>query len=91
MQLSFTSITNSLSSFLKRYHFIMFIVLIVSSTSLVVLLINNTIALSDETNGYTSKQNDVSFDESTINRLRALKANSEQTDKLPVTGRVSPF
>jgi hypothetical protein len=91
MNISLTSITKSLSNFFKRYHFIIFVVFIVGSASYVILLINNTVALSDESNGYTSKQNDSSFDEDTIKRLRELKGNDQETEKLPATGRVSPF
>lgn len=91
MRLSFTTIKKSLSSFFKRYHFIIFIVYIMGSASYVILIINNTVALSDESNGYTSEENKTSFDEDTINRLRGLKDGSQETEKLPVTGRVSPF
>ncbi len=91
MNISITPIVRTASAFFKRYHFIIFIVYIMGSASFVVLLINQTISLSDESNGYTSQENNISFDEDTISRLRALKDSNETTEKLPVSGRVSPF
>lgn len=91
MNISLTVIINRLSSFLKRYHFIIIVVYIMGSSSYAILLISKTIELSDESNGYTSQENATGFDEDTIKRLRNLKTGDQDTEKLPVSGRVSPF
>lgn len=91
MNISLTAIKNSIVSFLKRYHFVIVIVYIVGSSSYAILLISKTIELSDDTNGYTSQENVTTFDEDTITRLRNLKTGDQDTEKLPVSGRVSPF
>lgn len=91
MNISLTVIINRLTSFLKRYHFIIIVVYLVGSSSYAILMISQTIALSDESNGYTSQQSTSDFDEETIKRLRNLKTDDQNTEKLPVSGRVSPF
>jgi hypothetical protein len=91
MQISLKSIQQSISIFFGRYHFIILIVFLVCSASYTVLLINETVGLSDDANGYTSQENSTRFDEETIKRLRSLKDSDQQTEKLPVSGRVSPF
>ena len=91
MNISITAIRKNLAAFFGRYHFIIFIVYIMGSASYAILLISSTVALSDEPNGYVSTTNNTTFDEDTINRLRQLKAGNQETDKLPATGRVSPF
>lgn len=91
MNISLTVIINRLSSFLKRYHFIILVVYLMASSSYAILLISKTIELSDESNGYTSQENATGFDEDTIKRLRNLKTGDQDTEKLPVSGRVSPF
>lgn len=91
MNISLTVIINHLSSFLKRYHFIIIVVYLMGSSSYAILLISKTIELSDESNGYTSQETTTGFDEDTIKRLRNLKTGDQDTEKLPVSGRVSPF
>lgn len=91
MNISLTVIINRLSSFLKRYHFIIIVVYLMGSSSYAILLISKTIELSDESNGYTSQETTTGFDEDTIKRLRNLKTGDQDTEKLPVSGRVSPF
>lgn len=91
MNISLTAIRKNLTTFLGRYHFIIFIVYIVGSASYAIVLISSTVALSDEPNGYVSTTNSTSFDEETMARLRQLKDGNQATDKIPITGRVSPF
>lgn len=91
MKLNFSSLTNSIVAFFQRYHFLMFFVFIVGSLCVGVIMLYSTIQLSDEANGYTSQGADTSFDQTTIDRLRDLKQSTQETEKLPVSGRVSPF
>jgi len=91
MKLDISPLINSISSFLRRYHFLIFFVFIVGSLCVGVLMLYSAIQLSDEANGYTPPTSDTSFDQDTIDRLRDLKQSSQETQKLPVTGRVSPF
>lgn len=91
MKLDLSPLTNSIASFLKRYHFLLFFVFIIGSLCIGVLMLYSAIQLSDESNGYTPQTSDTSFDKDTIDRLRDLKQSSQETQKLPVSGRVSPF
>jgi len=91
MEISLTSIKNGLSHFFNRYHFIIFFVFSIGGISIGILLLNNAIVSSDNANGYTSTVNDTTFDQDTIKRLEALKEPGQETEKLPLSGRTSPF
>ena len=91
MEINLSSLKNSLVRFFSRYHFILFFLYVAVSIGAGVILIYSTIELSDQSNGYVSQENKVSFDEETIKRLRDLKQPGQATEKLPTAGRVSPF
>ena len=91
MEISLTAIKHSISNFIGRYHFIIFFTLSIIGLSLGMLEINKTIIASDDANGYTSTVNNTTFDQDTIKRLKALKEPGQETEKLPLTGRISPF
>lgn len=91
MEISLNSIKNGLANFFARYHFIIFFVFSIGGLSIGILMLNNAIISSDDANGYTSTVNNTNFDQDTINRLKALKEPGQETEKLPLTGRTSPF
>lgn len=91
MEISINSIKNNLANFFARYHFIIFFVFTVGGLSIGILRLNNVIVSSDNANGYTSNVNITDFDQDTIKRLKALKELGQETEKLPLTGRISPF
>jgi hypothetical protein len=88
---SLSSIITSVSYFIRRYHFIIFFVIMVGGLSVAMFFLNKVIVSSDEPNGYTSKSDEADFDQATIDRLRALKESDQSTKKLEFTGRLSPF
>lgn len=91
MNISLTSIKNGILSFLSRYYTIIFLLYIFGGLIVGMWLINAVIVSSDDPGAYTSQINNTDFDEDTIKRLRELKQAGQQTEKLPVSGRVSPF
>jgi len=91
MDISLTSIKNSITSFFGRYYTIIFLLYIFGGLIVGMWLINAVIVSSDDPGDYTSQINNTSFDEDTIKRLRELRTAGQSTQKLPVSGRVSPF
>lgn len=75
-----------------RYHLTLFIVVLVGGLSTAVLMLNEILMQSSDTNGYTSSLNNSGFDQATIDRLKQLKSSSEaSTDLTLPAGRVNPF
>lgn len=91
MELSLLTIKTRLSNFFGRYHYIIFFVFIVSGLAIAMLVLNQTVASSDEPNGYSSDANKITLDQTTIDKLRKLKKSDETTPKLEITGRSNPF
>jgi hypothetical protein len=91
MDINLSSIQKGITSFLQRYHFILFFVYVISGLSFGIWSIYGIIELSDQTNGYTSQTNSTTFDQATIERLRGLRYSTQETETLPTEGRVSPF
>lgn len=91
MDINLLAIKKAISSFLGRYHFILFFVYVISGLSLGVWSVYGVIELTDQSNGYTSQANSTGFDQAAIDRLRNLKDSNQQTEQLPVSGRTSPF
>lgn len=89
MNVSFPTISNKISSFFARYHFIIFFVFIGSGLIAAVAITNATLTQQDD--GYVSKINDTGFDQATMQRLRALKTTGETVDKLDFSGRTTPY
>lgn len=93
MQLSITSIKKVLSTFLHRYNLVLFVVIVVGGLSGAIFLLNSVLITSDNTNGYTSQINKISFDADTIEKLKKLKTSGEATNKLNLSNgqRINPF
>ncbi len=92
ISISPTAIKSFASRFLRRYHVVVFVVFALGSLAIAIFSLGQVISLSDKANGYVSNQNNTSFDQATIERLRGLKNSSESTEKLNFPdGRVNPF
>ena len=93
MQISIASIKQVFAKFLRRYHVILFVVVVVGGLSGAIFLLNNVLILSDQSNDYTSQINKTTFDADTIKKLKMLKTSGEQTSKLDLSGgrRINPF
>ena len=92
MDISLITIKRSITTFLKRYHIVLFVVIVLGGLGSAVLLLNNTVNLSGESNGYISTANSTSFDQATINRINQLKSPDQNNSALDLTkGRTNPF
>lgn len=93
MQISLTSIKKNITKLLHRYHFILFVIVVMGGLSGAIFLLNNVLVVSDDAGGYTSQLNKESFDTETIEKLKELRASDEQTAKLDFQNgkRIDPF
>lgn len=88
LNLSTQAIKKAIVAFLHRFHIIIFVVLILGGLAVVVLLLNNIVALSGQKNGYAPDTNNATFDQTTIQKIENLQ-NRSQTP--PTSGRTNPF
>jgi hypothetical protein len=92
MNISLPGIKKILLDFLRRYHLMIFVVLVLGSLVLVVYLLNNIIVSSGESNGYVSAGSNATFDKDTIDRIDRLQSSSESSSDLNLSqGRTNPF
>ncbi len=85
------ALVKSFGSFLRRFHLLLFFVLIVGCLSAAVILINNTLTEnSDQT--YTSTINAGTIDQATLQRVQSLHPSGQPSTAptLP-PGRINPF
>lgn len=84
------SLMKPIGIFLRRFHFIVFFVIVVSCLSAAVVLINET--LTDSSDPYTSSINAGTIDRATLERIQSLHPSS-QPDTAPELpqGRINPF
>jgi uncharacterized protein YoxC len=85
IKLSLRSIKNIAVAFL---HIVLFVVIVLGGLAVVILLLNNIVGLSSQSNGYTADTSNASFDQATINKIEDLNNRSQTT---PTTGRTNPF
>jgi len=76
---------------LRRFHLLLFFILIVGCLAVAVILINKTLTdSSDDT--YISTINAGSIDQSTLNRVQSLHPSSQPAEPLQQPeGRINPF
>ena len=78
-------------AFLRRFHLLLFFILVASLLSVTVILINKTIT-DTASQEYTSNISAGSIDNATLNRIQSLHTSDTPTTSLPdQTGRTNPF
>ncbi len=83
-------IQQKLAAFFGRFHLILFTVVVFGSLAVAVLLLNDTITKSGDTNSTATSAN-TTFDQSTIDRIKQLKT-PDQSGQLDLpAGRTNPF
>lgn len=91
MELSSSALQASLSKFFKRYHVIIYVVIVAGSLAGVVLTFY-TIVNSSEQGSDLSSGNSAQFDSSTIKRIDQLKDRNQNQGSLDLSnGRTNPF
>lgn len=82
----------SITSFLHRFHLVIFIAFLAVALSIVVLMLNGIINKSGDTSDIETISTSSNFDEETIERISELKTSSEPSAPLNFSGgRVNPF
>jgi hypothetical protein len=85
-------ILKPLKALTKRFHLMLFFILVASGLSGAVLVINNTLQENSDDQTYTSSINAGSIDQVTLDRLNALHTSAQSTPApaLPA-GRINPI
>ena len=86
-----SSLTRPISIFFRRFHLLLFFVLIVGIVAAAVLFINNALTEPSQEE-YTSSINAGSIDQATLERIQSLHSSSQpiSAPELP-EGRINPF
>jgi len=88
INLSLQSVKKLIVAFLHRFHVVIFVIVVLGGLAVVIFLLNNIVALSDQSNGYTSNTDNAGFDQTTIKKIEDLKNRSQN---VPTSGRSNPF
>lgn len=85
------NILRPLGKFMRRFHMIIFIILIVGIVAASVLMINNALT-NVATDDYTSSINAGSIDQATLERIQSLHTSAQPAPAPAMpAGRVNPF
>lgn len=80
------------ADFLRRFHLVIFIVIVVLSLSVAIFLLNIIVNKASGTDPSLMGGGSETFDQATIQRVERLKSSNEQGAPLDlVNGRISPF
>lgn len=92
MDISLDSIKKPLGHILRRYHVVLFVVLVIGGLGAAILILNNTINQSGLDDGYVSTANSTTFDKATIERVNQLKSRDQNSETIDFSkGRTNPF
>jgi hypothetical protein len=84
-------VSKSFGSLLRRFHMIIFFICIVAVLAVAVIQINLILTASPSDTTYTSSISTGTIDESTLNRVQALRDSNEAATPTIPEGRNNPF
>lgn len=90
INLSLQSFKQSLGRFLHRFHVLIFTILILGGLAVVILLLNNIVVRSGQSEGYQADTGTTSFDQATIKKIEELETRG-QSSPPPAGVRTNPF
>jgi hypothetical protein len=88
VNLSAQAIKQLVVAFLHRFHIVIFVIVALGGLAVTILLLNNIVVLSSQSNGYTPDVNNATFDQATIKKIEDLQNRSQSP---PTSGRTNPF
>lgn len=99
MDINISNITQTFSSFLHRYHVIVFVVVVLGALGLGIFIIYQQTLATDLAQGYTAQSNNTSFDSQTSDQIRKLHpseyrlppAQPSEERNIVNVGDVNPF
>lgn len=78
-------------AFLKRYHLVIFVVIVVLLLSVAILLLNGIVSIASGTDAPVQSTSS-NFDQATIDRIKELKTSDQPSEPLDLSkGRINPF
>lgn len=89
--LALANLGQALNRLLYRFGLLAIFVIIAIGLVISILMLNSVIARTDQSNGYQPTTTSITFDESTVQKIENLKAESEKTDRIQASGRLLPF
>ena len=93
LKLSLITIKKSLTTFLHRFHVMIFVVVVLGGTITMILLLNGIIVRSSDSDGYVAPNaSNATFDQATIKKIEDLKTSDQGSGDLDLSnGRTNPF
>jgi hypothetical protein len=92
ISLSLPAIKKRIFLFLKRFHVVLFVVIVLGGLSVVILLLSATITQSTEPGDYTPQSTNIIFDETTMQRIEELRTREQGDASIDTSqGRTNPF
>jgi len=86
-----TSLSGQFSTFMYKHHFVLFVIVVIGSMSVVVYLINQSLTASTDTSDIVQSST-LRFDQNTIDQVNNLQPTSNQEPlSLPTGTRTNPF
>lgn len=91
--LNVNDLPKTIAKFFRRYHLVLFMIVVVGSMSVVLLLVNQSLQKSTDSGSATTTATPmVSFDQKTLQRVQQLQSSSSpQQLVLPADQRTNPF
>lgn len=82
----------ALAAFVKRYHFVLFIVITVLILSVAVILLTGLAYKASGEDSLPQTETSTQFDQTTIDRIKQLKTSDQPSQPLDLSqGRINPF
>lgn len=91
INLSVASLGAALNHFVYRFGLLSVFIVIAVGLVIGIISLNSVIVQTDQANGYTPRTTGITFDETTVQKIEALKMSGEQTDRVETSGRLLPF
>lgn len=92
MDISLSQLKSTSLIILRRYHVVIYALIVAGSLGFAVLSLNNIVGTSAESDGYVSSTNNTQFDTRTIQRINELKSREQNNGSIDLSGgRSNPF
>lgn len=93
MNITTEALKTNLLSFFKRFHILLFTLVVLGGLMAAVLLLNDVIAKSGTSTDYVPAAANTTFDQATIDKIKQLRSGDESApDDLDLdNGRTNPF
>lgn len=87
-----TAVKQAFFKFLRRFHVIIFVLIVFGGLAIIVLMLNTIIVDSTNNDGYIPDTPNANFDQATIDRIEELKTRDQSDQPFTIPpGRSNPF